>query len=64
MRSALDARLARVDERGEERTVDRALEIRVGEDEHRILAAELEHDRKPARSGGRRDAAPDADRAR
>ena len=57
-----DARLARVDERGEERTVERALEIRVGEDDHRILPPELEHHRNPARSGGGRDAASDADR--
>ena len=58
-----DARLACVDERREQRTVDRALEIRVGEDDHRILAAELEHHRAAARSGGCRHAASDADGA-
>src|SRR5581483_7686594 len=59
-----DARLACVEERGEHRAVDRALEVRICEDDHRVLAAELEHDGATARAGGGRDAPSDCDGAR
>ena len=38
------ADLALVEERAERRRVDRVVEVGVGEDDQRVVAAELEHD--------------------
>ena len=64
-RDPLDPRagLAAVRERAPEGALDGALEIGVVEDEHRVLAPELEHDRAQAVGRGPRDAPADLDRA-
>src|SRR5205823_5002410 len=52
-----------VEERSPEGAFDGPLEIRVGEDEYRILAAELEHDRPKLLAAQRGDAAAGLGRA-
>src|SRR5205814_2218013 len=54
------ARLPAVQECGPEAALDGAVEVGVREDEHRILAPQLEHDRAEALRGGDGDRATSA----
>ena len=58
------ARLAAVREGAPERALDGPVEVGVVEHEHRVLAAELEHDRAESLGRGPRDVPADLDRAR